>query len=115
MKIIDEIVGKVTVLQPQGLLDFVAADSLKNKVKNCAMNGQFNLVIDMSKVTLVDSSGMGSLVACLRVIKKEGGDIRIYGIKDQVRALFELIRLHHIFEIFDSVSAAIESFQRPGK
>jgi anti-sigma B factor antagonist len=111
MEIMEDLVGKTTVLKLRGRLDSVSAVSLKNRVKDCAKNGQIRLVIDMAEVDFVDSSGLGSLVACLRTVNKLGGDIRIAALQERVRAVFELIRLHHIFEIFDGAATATKSFQ----
>jgi anti-anti-sigma factor len=115
MEMVDEVIGKVMVLTLKGRLDSTSATTLKEKVKACAKNGQVHLVIDLAGVDFVDSSGLGSLVACLRSVNKSGGDIRIAALQDRVRAVFELIRLHHIFEIFDGVATATASFQSAGK
>jgi len=111
MEITDEVIGKVTVLKMRGRLNSVSAVSLKDRVNDYAKNGQIRLVIDMAEIDFVDSSGLGSLVACLRSVRKLGGDVRIAGIQDRVRAVFELISLHRIFEIFDDAQNAVVSFQ----
>ena len=54
-----------------------------------------------------DSSGMGALVGILRTMTHEGGDMRIAGLLPEVHTIFELTRLHRIFDIYDTVSAAI--------
>jgi anti-sigma B factor antagonist len=115
MEMTDEVVGKATVLKLRGRLDAVSAISLKDRVKDFTGTGQNCLVIDMAEVDYVDSSGLGSMVACLRSVNKLGGDIRIASLQDRVRAVFELIRLHHVFEIFDAVPAAVDSFQKTMK
>jgi anti-anti-sigma factor len=115
MEIVEQIRGEATVLTLKGRLDSTSAMDLKNKVKSCAKNGQVRLVIDLANVDFVDSSGLGSLVACLRSVNKLGGDIRLAALQDRVRAVFELIRLHHIFEIFADFDTAIRSFESAGK
>jgi anti-anti-sigma factor len=115
MEIVDQVIGKATVLKLKGRLDSASAVSLKDKVKDCAKNGQVRLVVDMAEVDFVDSSGLGSLVACLRSVNKLGGEMRIAALQDRVRVVFELIRLHHIFEVFDSVGIATDSLQSLGK
>jgi anti-sigma B factor antagonist len=114
MEIRDEAVGNATALRLVGRLDSLSAVTLKDRVKGCTKNGQVRLVIDMSDVDFVDSSGLGSLVACLRSVRGLGGDVRIAGLQDRVRAVFELIRLHHIFDIFDGVADAAASFRGEG-
>lgn len=111
MEISEERIGEVTVLKLTGRLDSVSAPGLKDRVKACARNGQLHLVIDMAEIDFVDSSGLGSLVACLRSLNKGAGDMRLAALQDRVRAVFELIRLHQIFEIFDSADTAVDSFR----
>ena len=69
------------------------------------------LVVDMGDVDFVDSSGLGSLVYSLRMIDKAGGAIRISAVQDRVRAVFELTKLHHLFEIYDDAGAAVRAFR----
>ncbi len=111
MEISEERIGKVTVLKLTGRLDSVSAPGLKDRVKACARDGQLHLVIDMAGIDFVDSSGLGSLVASLRSLNKGAGDMRLAALQDRVRAVFELIRLHQIFEIFDSADTAVDSFR----
>jgi anti-anti-sigma factor len=110
MEITEQVIGEVTVLKLTGRLDSISAPELKDRVKACAKIGLIRLVIDMADVDFVDSSGLGSLVACLRSMNKMAGDMRIAALQDRVRAVFELVRLHHIFEIFDSAGAAANSY-----
>lgn len=69
------------------------------------------VVIDLSAVRFVDSSGLGAMLSCLRQMAAKGGDLKLSGMSKQVRATFELVRMHRIFEIFDSSDAAIAAFK----
>jgi anti-sigma B factor antagonist len=115
MEITEQRIGEVTVLKLSGRLDSVSAPDLKDRVKACANNGLLHLVIDMADVSFVDSSGLGVLVACLRSLNKLAGNMRIAALQDRVRAVFELIRLDHIIEVFDSADAAAGSLQSVGR
>jgi anti-sigma B factor antagonist len=69
------------------------------------------LVFDLSSVDFVDSTGLGALVSCLRQIHSTGGEIKLCGLTRPVRALFEMVRMHRIFEIFNNSTEALQSFQ----
>lgn len=69
------------------------------------------LVIDLNAVRFVDSSGLGAMLSCLRQMTAKGGDLKLSGMSKQVRATFELVRMHRIFEIFDSSDAAVAAFK----
>jgi anti-sigma B factor antagonist len=71
---------------------------------------QSRVVLDMSRLKFVDSSGLGALIACLRDTNGRKGDFRLCGMSSSVRALFELMRMHRVFSIHDSVEGAVASF-----
>ena len=69
------------------------------------------VVLDLSKVEFIDSSGLGALVSCLRQAHATGGDIKLYGLGKSARALFELVRMHRVFEVFNNADEAISSYK----
>lgn len=110
MEIVDEKMDGVNVLRLEGRLDASSAKDLKEKVGALVQEKRLNLVIDMAAIDFIDSSGLGSLISSLRSVNKLGGNIKIASLQDQVRAIFELTRLHRIFEIFNEREGAIKSF-----
>ena len=64
------------------------------------------VVLDMSGVKFVDSSGLGALISCLR----QRGDFKLCAMSKTVRALFELMRMHRVFNIHDTREDAVRSF-----
>jgi len=110
MDIVDEKMDGVNALRLEGRLDASSAKDLKEKVGALVQEKRLNLVIDMAAIDFIDSSGLGSLVSSLRSVNKLGGNIKIASLQDHVRAIFELTRLHRIFEIFDEREDAIKSF-----
>ena len=70
------------------------------------------LVIDLGELQFVDSSGLGALLSCLRQMTAKNGDLKLCRMTKQVRATFELVRMHRIFEIFDTVDQAVAAFQK---
>jgi anti-sigma B factor antagonist len=75
------------------------------------MKNQTKVVLDMSKMKFVDSSGLGALISCLRDINARKGDFRLSAMSRSVLALFELMRMHRVFSIHDSVDGAVSSFR----
>jgi anti-sigma B factor antagonist len=68
------------------------------------------LVIDLGRLRFVDSSGLGAFISCLRKLNGKGGDLKLCGMSKQVRAVFELVRMHRIFEIFGTREEAARAF-----
>lgn len=73
------------------------------------LDSNTTVVIDMSNLSFVDSSGLGSLLSCLRTMHSRNGELRLYGMSKPVKALFELVRMHRIFPIYNSREEALEA------
>ncbi|NLD35723.1 MAG: STAS domain-containing protein [Desulfatiglans sp.] len=110
MDINEEIIDKVGVVKLTGRLDAASVKSFKDTVSSLVKKEICNIVVDMKDVEFIDSSGLGSLVSCLRIVNNEGGDIRLSSLQNQIRALLELTRMHRVFQIFDDTDTAIKGF-----
>lgn len=69
-----------------------------------------SLVIDLSAVDFIDSSGLGAILSCLRKLNSKGGDVKLAGASDRVRDIFELVRFNHLFDVYNTVDEALSSF-----
>jgi anti-sigma B factor antagonist len=69
-----------------------------------------SVVLDIQNLDSVDSSGLGAFLSCLRTLNAAGGDLKICRMRKPVRALFELVRMHRICDVFDTVDQAVEAF-----
>jgi anti-sigma B factor antagonist len=69
--------GDRTVLTVRGELDLYTAPALRDRVLAAAAEGQRRLVIDLSGVPFMDSSGLGVIVACLKRLRESGGDLAL--------------------------------------
>jgi anti-sigma B factor antagonist len=74
------------------------------------MHEHARVVLDMAGVQFVDSSGLGALIACLRQTNARRGDFRLCAMSRTVRALFELMRMHRVFNIHETRNEAVTSF-----
>ena len=72
-----------------------------------------HLVFDLSHLRFVDSSGLGAFLSCLRKVNAKGGDLKLCGMSKHVRSVFELVRMHRIFEICETRESAVAAFERP--
>ena len=91
-------------------LDASTAADFKHSVTP-VLEAYSQIVFDLSQLGFVDSSGLGALLSCLRQLHARGGDLKLCGITKPVRALFELVRMHRVFHIFDTQDEAIRAFQ----
>lgn len=65
------------------------------------------IVVDLSQVTYIDSSGLATLVECFQNTRKYGGKLRLFGLNDNIKDVFSLARLDTIFDICKSEEEAI--------
>lgn len=91
-------------------MDAHNSSDLKEQMLQLFDDGKCNLIIDLSAVRFVDSSGLGALVSGFKNASAREGSLKLCSLQPQVRSMFELTRLHRVFEIFASVEEALESY-----
>ena len=69
------------------------------------------MIFDMSQVQFIDSMGCAMILSCLKRLNSLGGDLKLAGVNKPVRAIFELIRMHRIVEIFADKQQALKAFE----
>ena len=111
MEIAVEKTGDIAVVQiPVEELDASNAAELKRDI-GPVLEANKKVVLDLSRLRFVDSSGLGALLSSLRQLTGRGGDLRLFGMSKPVRALFELVRMHRIFDIYGTKEEAMHAFQ----
>jgi len=110
MNITIEKTNDVTVLLiKEERLDAHNSGDLKHEMQRLFEEGNKRLVIDLKDVRFIDSSGLGALVSGFKNATTCQGDLRLSSLQPQVKSMFELTRLHRVFEIFTSTSEALEN------
>jgi anti-sigma B factor antagonist len=105
--------GDVAVVTlPLDELDASNANDLKRDA-GPILEAHSKIVFDLTQLRFVDSSGLGAFLSCLRKVNAKGGDLKICGLSRHVRSVFELVRLHRIFDIHETRDAAVKAFARP--
>lgn len=94
-----EMDGGVVTVRPEGEIDMNNSPSLRDQLRTLADRQTAKTIFDMSAVTHLDSSGIGTLVEFQRDVKAYGGEIILAGLQAVVRGLFELTKLDRFFAI----------------
>ena len=97
----------ILVIQLPKRILMADARQTKKSLQNFLHKKQPLQALDMREVEFIDSSGLAVLVNCLQSCRRKSGDICLFGMKDTVRTLFELTRLHTVFPIVDRHKDAI--------
>lgn len=106
---IEDTNGVIIAEIPVKELDASNAGDLKGAMARI-FESHVNVVLDAGRMQFVDSSGLGAILSCLRQVSARGGDLKLCCLTRQVRATFELVRMHRIFEIFPTREDALRAF-----
>lgn len=102
----------VIVLTPKGRLDITTAWQFRLKLQECIANLSPHVVVNLSQVNFIDSSGLTSLVAGMRDADKVKGSFRICSVHPEARLVFEVTMMDSVFEIFNTEAEALEGVPR---
>jgi anti-sigma B factor antagonist len=86
----------VTVLRIEGELDANSVPDLRPTLDSIAGQKPPQVVIDLSALRLIDSSGVGAIVSLFKTVRAYGGSVTTKGVRDQPLAIFRLLRLDRV-------------------
>ncbi|MCX7028201.1 MAG: STAS domain-containing protein [Spirochaetes bacterium] len=95
-----------SVIALSGRLNGASAPEFKHEIKRIVDLGRTGLVVDLSGVVFVDSSGLSALISGLKSAREAGGFFRLAGLRDQPASVIKLMMLDRVFDIYADVEAA---------
>jgi anti-sigma B factor antagonist len=110
MEISSRIDGDVTILGISGRLDLSSANELKAAAHEIVNKGDCRLILDMSQVEFINSSGLGALVSLLKDVRMNNGRLKLVNLAPFVKEIFEITQLNNIFDICGDEKRARRSF-----
>jgi len=96
----------VQIASLSGEIDLEEAPAVRAALLACAEKGG-EVIVDLSAVTYIDSSGIASLVETLQKTQETGGGLRLAAVSDQARRVLDLAKLTLVFTIEDTVDSAL--------
>jgi len=100
---------RIASITLEGRLNAVTAPDLKTKLKHLVEDGYVMLIVDLTDVSFIDSSGLAALVSGFKSTRENGGSIKLSGLNDQTRMVFKLTKLDTVFDIFSDSNTALET------
>jgi anti-sigma B factor antagonist len=104
---IENIKNTTVITLNEERLDAHNSASLKTAVQKLYEDGTRELLINLGTVRFIDSSGLGALVSGFKNATASMGSLKRCSLQPQVKSMFELTRLHRVFEIFTTVEEAL--------
>ena len=98
--------GSTVTLKIRGELDALSAPELRPILDQVVEDQPRHVVVDLSDLRLVDSSGVGALVSLYKRVRARGGAVSVRGLKDQPLAIFRLLKLERVMSPEAAAAAA---------
>ena len=112
MKLSDREQSGVVILEPKGkIMGGPDASLLHDKLHEYIDQGKKNVVVDLGKVDWMNSTGLGILISGYTTLRNHDGVLKLANVTDKIQSLLTITKLVTVFEAFDSIEEAINSFQ----
>jgi anti-sigma B factor antagonist len=100
----------VTIVRIDGQLIVGNRQELKTLIQEGLDRGERKFLVDCGQTGYIDSSGLGVLVSLAKRVRELGGELRIAGLNEDLRSLFELTKLDSLFHISPTTEEALAGF-----
>ena len=112
MKMTESESGGVVILELSGkIMGGPDATLLNDKLHELIEAGKIKIIANLKGVNWMNSSGLGILIGGLTTMRNSGGDLKLANITDRIQSLLMITKLLTVFESFDTIDQAIESFR----
>jgi len=104
--------GDVTVLDLGGKITIGEGSvSLRTAIRRLIEEGKKKILLNLSAVSYVDSSGIGELVSSFTTINREGGQLKLLKLSKKIQDLMTITKLHTVFDVYDEETEGLNSFK----
>jgi anti-sigma B factor antagonist len=104
--------GDVTILDMDGKITIGEGSvALRSAVRRLIEEGKKKILLNLSNVSYVDSSGIGELVSSYTTVNREGGQLKLLNLTQKIQDLLAITKLLTVFDTYDDESSALNSFQ----
>ena len=103
--------GGVTIVDLSGKIALGESNrALHDAIKGLIDGGQKDILLNLANVTVIDSSGLGELVASYASAERNGGAMKLTNLSDRFIELIHITKLYTVFDVFDNEADALASF-----
>ena len=100
----------IDVIDITGQLDAFTTPDVKAEFKKLTDDRHYKLALNLKQVDYVNSTGIGAVVAVAQQVRRRKGDLKLFGMKADIRKVFDLVGASKILEIFETEQEALNSF-----
>jgi anti-sigma B factor antagonist len=110
MEIVRNTLGDTAVLHLNGRLDLNSSAEVKNRIKELLDKRSRKIILNLTRVDFINSSGLGVLISVLKDIRLANSRLAITNLSPYVHEIFEITQLVNVFDIYDNEEAALDGF-----
>ncbi len=99
--------NQIGILSLEGDIDLHRSPEVKETLEPLIAQKVPRILLDFSKVSYIDSSGLATMIETLQRVQNYGGKFAMFGLRESVRTVFEIARLDQIFPLFPDEAAAV--------
>ncbi len=111
MKIDTRTVGDIHILDCSGKITLGEGTmAIRNTVREVLKNGGKKIVLNLSDVNYIDSSGIGELVSTFTTVTNQGGQLKLLNLTKKIQELLQITKLLTVFSVYQSEKEAVSSF-----
>lgn len=111
VKLTSRQVGDVTVLDAAGRITLgEGASQFRDTIRDMISKGQKKILLNLSEVSYIDSSGIGELVSGFTTVTNGGGQLKLVGLSKRIKDLLQITKLYTVFDVYEDEAEAVRSF-----
>lgn len=103
----------VSLVEVSGRLTSFESKAFREMIQGLLKQGQTNMVLNLTGLEYLDSSGVGELVRNYMSVVKKGGAMKVVGLAPKVEEILKVTQLYQVFPEFPDEASALESFSGP--
>ncbi len=103
--------GDITVIDVTGRMSFGESGALHGMIRDLVSQGRKKILLNLGELSQLDSAGVGELVGSYSSVKKEGGELKMVGLKPRVEEILKVARTLSVIEDYSDEQSALRSFR----
>ena len=105
----------INILRLEGYVDAHTFTEFEEELTRLVESGKYNLLLDLEKLTYINSTGLGLLMATFRQVRQHGGDLVIAKMSDKITNIFNLLGFSRLISTYPTEAEALQKFAQPGE
>ncbi len=112
MRLSDRELDGIVILEPKGkIMGGPDATLLHDKLHEIIEAGKKRVVIDLSQVDWMNSTGLGILISTLTTLRNNDGELKLANVTEKIKSLLVITKLAPVFDSFDTIDDAVKAFK----